>query len=516
VDIIAIDFAKLPFRMKLPMIKAAIGLCSLFFVLCSLFKFMNVRVLILPVVFRRMFEFGIVQRGIYFEIVYSPLIMEAERRQTISDAKFRRASLHNRKTVNELLMDWTPGKNLIISSAAPSVNKLRGPNDVANLFIYFLLGLSIECAKAALSKNCRALISHTLRKKHYYKEAIRIELFPSHKPRNSTNNGMLTLVHGIPSPVVKILLQLKIVRTLMVFRSKIGFQVKDYISRSDVLSQLPAKSTAGKSEPLPTVETVATAPMEEDFNISKKLDACTGPSQGAVQILEAVNSVSDGEANLVLLEDRATIPTEEDVNNSKALELPMNHALSEDKVAISMSLEDIGFAPTNNAPSELNSSDTFEDSIHLASSDEDLKMPSSFSMSVNMINVAGAESNAKDGDAMYVLLEPCTMSLANPMRGEVRNCSGHAALLVLGEEICLSEANNEVVNSLAVADEELEKLKEQEKEKLNESFFPVLGGCKRGRGSMPHHSFTFPARHLLNPVFFKRRARKFRAKTKIL
>lgn len=53
----------------------------------------------------------------------------------------------------QLLVDWTRGKNLIISSGAPTVFELRGPYDVANLSS--LLGLSMERAKAAVSKNCR-------------------------------------------------------------------------------------------------------------------------------------------------------------------------------------------------------------------------------------------------------------------------------------------------------------------------------------------------------------------------
>jgi ribonuclease P/MRP protein subunit RPP1 len=53
----------------------------------------------------------------------------------------------------QLLVDWTRGKNLIFSSGAPSVNELRGPYDVANLSL--LLGLSMERAKVAISKNCR-------------------------------------------------------------------------------------------------------------------------------------------------------------------------------------------------------------------------------------------------------------------------------------------------------------------------------------------------------------------------
>ncbi|GMY10739.1 protein GAMETOPHYTE DEFECTIVE 1 [Fagus crenata] len=129
VDIIAIDFSeRLPFRLKQLKVKAAI------------------------------------ERGVYFEITYSDLITDVQaRRQMISNAK--------------LLVDWTRGRNLIFSSAAPSVNELRGPNDVANLSS--LLGLSMERAKAAISKNCRTLIANALRKKQFYKEAIRVEAIPS-------------------------------------------------------------------------------------------------------------------------------------------------------------------------------------------------------------------------------------------------------------------------------------------------------------------------------------------------
>ncbi|XP_062081937.1 protein GAMETOPHYTE DEFECTIVE 1 [Humulus lupulus] len=129
VDIIAIDFSeKLPFRLKLPMVKAAI------------------------------------QRGVFFEITYSNLITDIQaRRQMITNAK--------------LLVDWTRGKNLIISSAASSVFELRGPYDVANLS--FLLGLALEQAKAAVSKNCRALITKALRKKQFHKDAIKVEVISS-------------------------------------------------------------------------------------------------------------------------------------------------------------------------------------------------------------------------------------------------------------------------------------------------------------------------------------------------
>ncbi|XP_013681079.2 protein GAMETOPHYTE DEFECTIVE 1-like isoform X2 [Brassica napus] len=128
VDIISIDFSNLPFRLMHPTVKAAI------------------------------------KRGVYFEIKYSDLLKDAEkRRQVISNAK--------------LLVDWTKGKNLIISSGSPSVTELRGPNDVINLMS--LLGLSTERARAAVSKNCRNMIAKILKKKRFHKEAVKVELLSS-------------------------------------------------------------------------------------------------------------------------------------------------------------------------------------------------------------------------------------------------------------------------------------------------------------------------------------------------
>ncbi|XP_039041472.1 protein GAMETOPHYTE DEFECTIVE 1-like [Hibiscus syriacus] len=111
-----------------------------------------------------------IKRGIYFEITYSDLIVDVHRRgQMISNAK--------------LLLDWTRGKNIIFSSAAPSACEVRGPNDVANLAS--LLGLSMERAKAAISKNCRSLLTNALRRKHFFKEVIRVEAMSSSQPSDS-------------------------------------------------------------------------------------------------------------------------------------------------------------------------------------------------------------------------------------------------------------------------------------------------------------------------------------------
>ncbi|XP_031486711.1 protein GAMETOPHYTE DEFECTIVE 1 isoform X2 [Nymphaea colorata] len=125
VDLIAIDFSeKLQFRLKSQMVKAAI------------------------------------QRGLYFELIYSPLLSDTiAKSELINGAK--------------LLVGWTGGKNIILSSSASTVNELRGPYDVANLST--LLGLSMQHAKAAMSRNCRSLMTNVIRKKRFYKEAIRVE-----------------------------------------------------------------------------------------------------------------------------------------------------------------------------------------------------------------------------------------------------------------------------------------------------------------------------------------------------
>ncbi|KAL9232559.1 hypothetical protein vseg_007658 [Gypsophila vaccaria] len=148
VEIISIDFGKkLPFRLKLSSIKAAI------------------------------------ERGVYFEIMYSSFLEDSQvRRQMISTAK--------------LLVEWTRGKNLIVSSAAPSFHELRGPNDVSNLL--YLLGLSNERAKAAISKNCRSLIATALKKKQFYKEAIRVEMMPARAPTSPKDPWIIDLTNWDP------------------------------------------------------------------------------------------------------------------------------------------------------------------------------------------------------------------------------------------------------------------------------------------------------------------------------
>uniref|UniRef100_A0A0D9XNB0 Uncharacterized protein n=1 Tax=Leersia perrieri TaxID=77586 RepID=A0A0D9XNB0_9ORYZ len=141
--------SELPFRLKLPMIKLAL------------------------------------HRGLHFEIAYSPLIADAASiRQAMPEAK--------------LLVEWTKGKNLIISSAAHTASQIRGPYDAINLCAY-LLRLSTQRAKAAISLNCRSLISKALRKKHFYKETIRIDRLLPNEQFNSAN---FKLAHWIGSDLM--------------------------------------------------------------------------------------------------------------------------------------------------------------------------------------------------------------------------------------------------------------------------------------------------------------------------
>ncbi|KAM4852017.1 ribonuclease P protein subunit p30 isoform 1-T1 [Thomomys bottae] len=99
----------------------------------------------LPFYFKRPPINVAVDRGLSFELVYSPAIRDSTmRRYTISNA------------LN--LMQICKGKNVIISSAAEKPLEIRGPYDVANLGLLF--GLSENDAKAAVSTNCRVALLH--------------------------------------------------------------------------------------------------------------------------------------------------------------------------------------------------------------------------------------------------------------------------------------------------------------------------------------------------------------------
>ncbi|XP_040291471.1 ribonuclease P protein subunit p30 [Bufo bufo] len=98
-----------------------------------------------PFFFRRPPVNAAIERGIFFELIYTP---------SIKDSTLRRYTISNALS----LMEICKGKNIIISSGAEKPLELRGPYDVATLGLLF--GLSERSAKAALSTNCRAALLH--------------------------------------------------------------------------------------------------------------------------------------------------------------------------------------------------------------------------------------------------------------------------------------------------------------------------------------------------------------------
>ncbi|XP_043842795.1 ribonuclease P protein subunit p30 isoform X1 [Dromiciops gliroides] len=122
----------------------------------------------LPFYFRRPPINVAIERGIGFEITYSPAIKDSTmRRYTISNALS--------------LMQICKGKNVIISSGAERPLEIRGPYDVANLGLLF--GLSESDAKAAVSTNCRATLLHGETRK----TAFGI-IYTTKKPRTSEDD----------------------------------------------------------------------------------------------------------------------------------------------------------------------------------------------------------------------------------------------------------------------------------------------------------------------------------------
>ncbi|XP_007071626.3 ribonuclease P protein subunit p30 isoform X3 [Chelonia mydas] len=115
--------------------------------------------------------FHAIDRGIYFELLYTPAIKDSTmRRYTISNALS--------------LMQICKGKNIIISSAAERPLELRGPYDVANLGLLF--GLSESDAKAAISTNCRAVLLHGETRKTAFGV-----VYTKKTPRASEEEGVL-------------------------------------------------------------------------------------------------------------------------------------------------------------------------------------------------------------------------------------------------------------------------------------------------------------------------------------
>lgn len=91
-----------------------------------------------------------VERGVHFEIIYSTAFMgTTERTQLLAIA------------MNMVV--FTKGKNIIVSSGAEHELDFRGPYDIVNLGLLF--NFKEEQSKAAITKNCRAVLFHAQARK---------------------------------------------------------------------------------------------------------------------------------------------------------------------------------------------------------------------------------------------------------------------------------------------------------------------------------------------------------------
>lgn len=145
VDLISLDmFKRVPFRMKAPIVKAAL------------------------------------QRGLFFEISYG---------RSLFDVRARKELFANA----QVLQTATRGHGIVISSGASHSMELRGPNDVANMATLF--GLSAEVAKVAVSKNCESVILHGVARKKAFKAALIVERVPA------VSNDFLFAVPNVWDPL---------------------------------------------------------------------------------------------------------------------------------------------------------------------------------------------------------------------------------------------------------------------------------------------------------------------------
>lgn len=91
-----------------------------------------------------------VERGVFFEIQYGPMIRDREACKNII------ANV-------QMLLEVGKGKNLILSSGCENPLDIRGPYDVTALGL--MLGLSEAKAKQALSTNCNSVLLHAAARK---------------------------------------------------------------------------------------------------------------------------------------------------------------------------------------------------------------------------------------------------------------------------------------------------------------------------------------------------------------
>lgn len=521
VDIIAIDFSeKLPFRLKLPMVKAAI------------------------------------KRGVYFEITYSNLIADVQtRRQVISNAK--------------LLVDWTRGKNLIFSSAAPSVNELRGPYDVANLSS--LLGLTMERAKAAISKNCRSLIANALRKKQFYKEAIKVEAISSSEQLDSKEHwsGDLFKWDPISSGEGDLLLDdmaksfsasTKVSKTVKAidFASVVdsmpshGFQVKALISHTETVPQPPDNGKNCLSSAEVVEVSAAASGLPEQLNRSD----FPKPDQSSLYDTPSMRQTSgcENSKNLYLPSDTTkaftdskeirtlttTIEVEPDNSNgldvSLALDVVEKHdlqlkncvsshvVLSNDNVMFHTSTGDLELDAACDIDAKGEISMLFKDIGLPAPQNEESKSLKSSDVALD-VKMDGnlPEVDINDQEHTSLALNDVSLHECFPERAQFMEPGNDALLLT--DCVPIPESSNEmkVIDETSMEkDESPEVTMEEQKhgeadtEVDNPTLVQSISGKSRAKRRTSHRVPLLPFKRLLNPIPFKRKTKKIKRGIKMV
>ncbi|KAK9279919.1 hypothetical protein L1049_013603 [Liquidambar formosana] len=524
VDIITIDFSeKLPFRLKLPLVKAAI------------------------------------QRGIYFEIMYSSLIADVQtRRQMISNAK--------------LLVDWTRGKNLIFSSAAPSVNELRGPNDVANLAS--LLGMSMERAKAAISKNCRTLIVNALTKKKCYKGAIRVEVmssgeqFDSKEPwfgdglkwdPISSGEGDLLLddmakSFSASSKVCKTVKAIDFASIMDSIPShglqfKVpshGLQVKELISGTQAVLQPPdnGKNHISAAEVIEvSMATNGASEQPETDQTSLNDTPATYQTSGCEDSKKdfSPDSSSKDFANAEEIGTRTTTSEEEPKSltgldvyfapiETETHDFQLQNCISSCEPNVVLPDENIIFHKTvREMEFDAASDDTstpFRN--HSAFQNEETERSKGFDVILGAKNVVVDEvlselNVTNQADSSLASTNVCLHSNSLE-REEIRELRDDEVLLADGKPSVEHCDEIEGKNDYLVANHEQLKDVIMEDQKQGEDHTEInypswdesISGKRRAKQRTPHRSFLFPFKPLLNPIPFKKKARKFKNKIKMV
>ncbi|KAA8543971.1 hypothetical protein F0562_021852 [Nyssa sinensis] len=493
-DLIAIDFSeKLPFRLKQSVVKTAIG------------------------------------RGVYFEITYSGLIMDAQvRRQMISNAK--------------LLVDWTRGKNIIFSSAAPSVTEVRGPNDVANLSS--LLGLPMERAKAAISKNCRSLIANALRKKRYHKGAIRVELVSSGEQFDSKEPWFGDWLKWDPISSGEGDLLLDDMAKSFCASSKVSKTVKA-IDFASVVDSLPSHGLQVKD--FLSVTKPASQPLDIDQNLSAAEETQISIFEESKKLFSPTDTLKDFTKAEEIINHSTMTEEPKSLNGLEAYfaptgielhDLQSQHCRASYEANVMLACDNAKFQSLANDTDMVTACKNTVADAEISTLSKDVKFSafqSDESERPSSLDVVFAAQNAAMDELLTdteiknkeLYLASCETSLdeGSSEREQLRETRDDSAvtladgLPVEGSHDKMKDNNDHSVTNYELVNE-LPMDEQKQTKDHTELNSPVLvesvSGKSRVKYRTTRRSLLFPFKRVLNPVPFKRKARKFKSKIKML